>query len=280
MTPQLVSCAGLLIALSLYAVNWSYTGLLYIFAHVMLVGVAAFVSRPLGDGENDGVISAVNTLALALPLACFTGAALSRVSVSDEEPRLPGGYLGSSPDDVVSELLHGWWIWLPLLTVAAIALGRRRASLFRLGPLHAAATCTAVLSAPVLLIPGLASVAREFMNGGAETLVVYPLVMAALFTAWAWLRGSSPRSGRGLRKCVPPFALGGISVATVLTWLARSPGSSLARAYAQAGSHGTWAFGWRVVSLQHLGGVLAVVSVALLYARDPGEAGATCGVRS
>jgi hypothetical protein len=270
MPSRLVAAAGLVAALYLYGRNWSYTGVFYLVAHVFVVGGLAGLSRLLRDGRDDGASRALNTLAMGLPLVSFVGAALAVASAGEHDSALDDGRWGASPALVASELRHGWTVWLPLLLVVVASLGWRRAALARLGPVRAVATGVAVVAMPLLLVPGAAAVAREFMRGGAETLVVYPLLAASIGTAWSWVRGSTSSLRRGLRQLSLPVALVGVALATLLAAFADSRGSWLDRWSGDPGSYGAWTYGWSIVSLQRLGGVLVLFAVALSLAEDPG----------
>jgi hypothetical protein len=241
-----LSGLGLAMALWLFSMNWSYTGPAYLSMHLFLVGGAAGISRALRRGE-DGVSSACNVLALAMPLAGFH---LERAG--DCEPGalacLAGAMLG-----------RGWVVCLPLCALIAIALFRRRPALAPLGPARAVDTCAVAVSAPVVFLTGAVFVAPEFMNGGAALFVVYPLVMAALATARAWIVGRPSPTARALRRGAPPAALLGIAAATI---------ASLARRE-DAGPIG---HDVELVSLGRLGWALALFAVAVFFARDPGGA--------
>ena len=268
-TARLVAGAGLVLAVYLYGRNWWYTGVVYLLFHVVGVGGLAGVSFLLRDGDGDGASRAMSTLAMTLPAASWVGAALAVASKGDDDSALGDGTWGDSPALVASELQHGWYVWLPLIVVVVASLARRRTALAHLGSARALASCTAVASAPLLLVPGAAAFAREFMRGGAATLFVYPLLAACIATAWSWLRGSTSSLRRALRGFAPPLAVVGVVVATLLTWLAGSGESWFERWPVDAGAYGSWTYDWSIVSLQRLGGVLVLIAVAVFHAEDP-----------
>jgi hypothetical protein len=148
-------------------------------------------------------------------------------------------------DAALRALREGWFLWLPAVALLAAALVVRRRSLALLGWPRAAATCAVVASMPVAV-----TVAAQ-AAGGLGTVVVYPLVLASIATAWAWVAGRASPTARALRRWGPALGGAGIVITTLATIAspARSSGDATA--------------------LQHAGWALALLAAAMLFARDP-----------
>ena len=235
---RLIAAVGLVIALGLFSMNWWYTGPIYFVAHLVFVGGAAALSRAVRGGEADGPSGALNAMALTLPL--MGGRAQT----------------GGTWEMVDAALRQAWFIWMPLVVLVLFFLWRRRRSLALLTAEQAIATCAVVTSAPMTVVAGRRAIGVEFMNVGLAVLIVYPVVVAAFATSWSWVFGRPSPAGNALRRTVPALALAGVVVATIATLATPRAG-------------GSWAYGLELLSFGHMGWALALLAVALHFARDP-----------
>jgi hypothetical protein len=158
-------------------------------------------------------------------------------------PLLGGSATSTTWATVDHALRETWPLWSPLVVLGVAALVARWRSVALLSARHAVATCAVVVSAPVVVVACLQAA------GGAATFLVYPVVILVIARSASWVLGRRSPTANALRTAVPVLVLAVVAVAS-LDGLA---GGGL----------------FDAASIEHLGWALALLAVALHYARDP-----------